>query len=153
LPLGFRAAGSAGASIDTGDAEKSRAASSAANGRNSREYACLLMPKNKVKLILNLCLIAAAAIPRAASSSHAQREEPARISVTPRAPMPSSPASCGLLTGRRINTPPAAGHSGLLCVLVAKAANMVLTVMAETDRVSIEAEPLIAEPAAVSEQG
>lgn len=63
--LAFGAAGSAGASIDTGDAEK------VARGLLGDEKTQIvwnapriLMPKNKVKLILNLCLIASAAIPR-----------------------------------------------------------------------------------------
>ncbi len=63
--LAYGAAGSAGASIDTGDAEnvtrgligneRTKLAWNAA-----RQYA----PKNKVKLVLNLCLIALAVIPR-----------------------------------------------------------------------------------------
>ena len=63
--LAFGAAGSAGASIDTGDAE------SVARGLVGDERTKLhwnatraLLPKNKVKLILNLVLIAAQAIPR-----------------------------------------------------------------------------------------
>jgi histidine phosphotransferase ChpT len=63
--LAFGAAGSSGASIDTGDAE------SAARGLLATEKTALawnaprrLMSKNKVKLLLNLCLIAAGAIPR-----------------------------------------------------------------------------------------
>lgn len=63
--LAFGAAGSAGASIDTGDAEN------VARGLIGDEKTKLvwnaprvLLPKNKVKLVLNLCLIAMAAIPR-----------------------------------------------------------------------------------------
>jgi histidine phosphotransferase ChpT len=63
--LAFGAAGSAGASIDTGDAEQ------VARGLFADEKTKLvwnatrvLMAKNKVKLLLNLCIIAAAAIPR-----------------------------------------------------------------------------------------
>ena len=63
--LAFGAAGSAGASIDTGDAE------SVARGLIADEKTKLiwnatraLLPKNKVKLILNLVLIAGQAIPR-----------------------------------------------------------------------------------------
>jgi histidine phosphotransferase ChpT len=63
--LAYGAAGSAGASIDTGDAE-SVTRGLIANERTklvwnaTRQYA----PKNKVKLVLNLCLIAVSAIPR-----------------------------------------------------------------------------------------
>lgn len=63
--LAFGAAGSAGASIDTGDAE------GVARGLIGDEKTKLvwnatraLLPKNKVKLILNLVLIASQAIPR-----------------------------------------------------------------------------------------
>ena len=63
--LAYGAAGSVGASIDTGDAENvTRGLIN--NDRTklvwnaARQYA----PKNKVKLVLNLCLIALAVIPR-----------------------------------------------------------------------------------------
>lgn len=63
--IAFGAAGSAGAEIDTGDAEK------VAQGLMESEKASLtwnatrvLMGKNRVKLLLNLLLVANAAIPR-----------------------------------------------------------------------------------------
>ena len=63
--IAFGAAGSAGMPIDTGDAEAVATAflegekpSLPWNGRRA------LMPKNKVKLLLNLILVANAAIPR-----------------------------------------------------------------------------------------
>src|SRR5579862_9134824 len=63
--LAFGAAGSAGAAIDTGDAEQV-ARGLLADEKTTLEWDVprVLMPKNKVKLVLNLCLIAAAAIPR-----------------------------------------------------------------------------------------
>jgi len=63
--LAFGAAGSAGASIDTGDAETVTRAL-IVNEKISLDWltARQLLPKNKVKLLLNLCLIAAATIPR-----------------------------------------------------------------------------------------
>ena len=63
--LAFGAAGSAGASIDTGDAEQVTR-NLIGDDRTKLEWnaARVLLPKNKVKLVLNLCLIAAAAIPR-----------------------------------------------------------------------------------------
>ena len=63
--LAYGAAGSVGASIDTGDAENVTRGL-ITNDRTklvwnaARQYA----PKNKVKLVLNLCLIAMAVIPR-----------------------------------------------------------------------------------------
>jgi histidine phosphotransferase ChpT len=63
--LAFGAAGSAGASIDTGDAEKV-ARGLFADDRTQMNWDAprVFMAKNKVKLALNLCLIAAACIPR-----------------------------------------------------------------------------------------
>jgi histidine phosphotransferase ChpT len=63
--LAFGAAGSAGSSIDTGDAEQV-ARNLLEDHRTKIEWnaARLLLPKNKVKLLLNMCLIAAASIPR-----------------------------------------------------------------------------------------
>lgn len=63
--LAYGAAGSVGAAIDTGDAE-SVTRGLISNDRTklvwnaARQYA----PKNKVKLVLNLCLIALSVIPR-----------------------------------------------------------------------------------------
>jgi histidine phosphotransferase ChpT len=63
--LAFGAAGSIGALIDTGDAE------SVTRGLIASERTTLvwnparqLLAKNKVKLLLNLCIVASAAIPR-----------------------------------------------------------------------------------------
>ena len=63
--LAFGAAGSAGASIDTGDAEKVvRGLMEDDKTKIIWNVPRVLMPKNKVKLALNLCLIAQAAVPR-----------------------------------------------------------------------------------------
>jgi histidine phosphotransferase ChpT len=63
--LAFGAAGSKGAAIDTGDAEHVTR-QLLADERTKLEWSVprVLMPKNRVKLLLNLCLIADAAIPR-----------------------------------------------------------------------------------------
>ncbi len=63
--LAFGAAGSVGAAIDTGDAEKvARGLIVTERVSMTWNAARQLMPKNKVKLLLNLCLIAASTIPR-----------------------------------------------------------------------------------------
>ena len=63
--LAFGAAGSAGASIDTGDAENvTRGLLPDDKIKLRWEAPRVLMPKNHVKLILNMCLIAIASIPR-----------------------------------------------------------------------------------------
>ena len=63
--LAFGAAGSFGALIDTGDAEKV-ARDLFANGRTVLEWNCgrRMASRSSVKLLLNLCLIAASAVPR-----------------------------------------------------------------------------------------
>ena len=63
--LAFGAAGSFGALIDTGDAEKA-ARDIFANGRAVLQWSAgrRMASRNSVKLLLNLCLIAASAIPR-----------------------------------------------------------------------------------------
>lgn len=63
--LAFGAAGSAGASIDTGDAESvARALLETEKTAFAWKAVRTYMPKNKVKLLLNLCQIAGATIPR-----------------------------------------------------------------------------------------
>ena len=63
--LAFGAAGSFGALLDTGDAEKV-ARDLFANGRTVLEWKCgrRMASRSAVKLLLNLCLIAASAVPR-----------------------------------------------------------------------------------------
>jgi histidine phosphotransferase ChpT len=63
--LAFGAAGSFGATIDTGDAEQA-ARAIFVNDRTSLQWISprRLISRNAVKLLLNLCLIAAGAIPR-----------------------------------------------------------------------------------------
>ncbi len=63
--IAFGAAGSAGSSIDTGDAEQV-ARAFLQNEKNTLHWSAarVLMPKNKVKLLLNLLMLAVAAIPR-----------------------------------------------------------------------------------------
>lgn len=63
--LAFGAAGSAGAQIDTGDAEKmTRGLMEDEKTKIAWNVPRVLMAKNRVKLLLNMLLIAAQAIPR-----------------------------------------------------------------------------------------
>jgi len=64
--IAFGAAGSAGADIDTGDAESLSRGYFASERKTTLEWAGarVLMPKNKVKLLLNLVLTALGAVPR-----------------------------------------------------------------------------------------
>jgi histidine phosphotransferase ChpT len=63
--IAFGAAGSAGAQIDSGDAEKvARGFLEDDKTKLDWQLPRLLLPKNRVKLLLNMLLIAAQAIPR-----------------------------------------------------------------------------------------
>ncbi|HUI21599.1 MAG TPA: histidine phosphotransferase family protein [Methylocella sp.] len=145
--LAFGAAGSAGASIDTGDAEK------VARGLFSRERTELtwnmphvLMPKNKVKLILNLCLIASAAIPRGGIIEVALTgsEDTARITVAAKGTNAKLATQLPALLAGAPEHPPSGPQDiqAYYTGLVAKAADMMLTVTADADFVRIEAEAI-----------
>jgi histidine phosphotransferase ChpT len=148
--LAFGAAGSAGASIDTSDAAM------VARGLFGGERTELewnvppqRMPKNNVKLILNLCLIASEAIPRGGVIEVTLNgaEETRRITVAAKGTNAKLAGHLPLLLTGTPDHPPAGPKEihAYYAGLVAKAANMRLTVAADADRVTIEAEPLSAE--------
>jgi len=144
--LAFGAAGSAGASIDTGDAEKV-ARGLFADQRTQLEWRIprLLMPKNQVKLILNLCLIAASAIPRGGVITVATNEGagPMRITVVAKgANAKLSTQAPQLLAGTPDQAVDAQGIQPYYTGLIAKAAHMTLNVAATSDLVAIEAAPV-----------
>ncbi len=64
--LAFGAAGSAGAEIDLGDAEKVAREFAGGSGKHQVEWQgpAVTLPKNKVKLLLNLVTLGIAALPR-----------------------------------------------------------------------------------------
>ena len=149
--LAFGAAGSAGASIDTGDAA-TVARGPFGGERTELEWrAPLRMPKNKVKLILNLCLIAAAAIPRGGviEVTVSGAEETAGVTVAAKGANAKIAAHVPLLLAGTPDHPPAGPQDiqAYYAGLVAKAANMALNVAAAGDLVTIEAEP---QPAAAT---
>lgn len=88
--IAFGAAGSAGVQIDTGDAQS--VATEYMKGEKA-EFTWsgnrVLLPKNKVKLLLNMILIGNGAIPRGGSLSAAieDAETDARFSITAKGPM------------------------------------------------------------------
>jgi histidine phosphotransferase ChpT len=145
--LAFGAAGSAGASIDTGDAEQV-ARGLLADERTKLEWnaARALMPKNKVKLTLNLCLIAAAAIPRGGVISVTVEggEAATHLKVTAKGTNARLASHIPeLLAGTPQNdTVDAHGIQAFYTGLVAQAVDMKLDVAASGDQVTIEASPL-----------
>jgi histidine phosphotransferase ChpT len=147
--LAFGAAGSAGVSIDTSDA------AAVARGLFGGERAelewnvpPLRVPRNNVKLILNMCLIAATAIPRGGviEVTLSGAEETAWITVTAKGTNAKLAGHLPLLLAGTPDHPPAGPQDiqAYYAGLVAKAANMTLTVVADADRVMIKAEPLSA---------
>ncbi len=106
------------------------------------------MPKDKVKLILNLCLIAAAAIPRGGVITVTTGEagdDPSEHSLRVKVLAKGANAKLAsqvpnLLAGNTDGNPvDAQGIQPFYAGLVAKAANMALTVTLESDLVAIEA--------------
>ncbi|MFO1102769.1 MAG: histidine phosphotransferase family protein [Methylocystis sp.] len=144
--LAFGAAGSKGASIDTGDAELVTR-QLIADERTQLLWSVprVLMSKNKVKLLLNLCLLADAAIPRggiiSVSSSGeddglAFKIEAKGVNARVAANVPQlleGEAEEGAIDARAIQ----AYYAGL----VAKACGMRVVVSGEPEIVTIEAVP------------
>lgn len=151
--LAFGAAGSAGASIDTGDAEN------VARGLIGDDKTKLvwnaprvLLPKNKVKLVLNLCLIAAAAIPRGGEITVAIVGDGDATTLNVRAQGTNARVAHGvpnLLKGEpEGGSVDAHGIQAFYTGLVARASNMSVDLNVNDGVVTIEALPVkAAEPA------
>ncbi len=145
--LAFGAAGSAGAAIDTGDAEQV-ARGLLVDDKTQLEWHAprVLMPKNKVKLVLNLCLIAAAAIPRGGVIKVAisGTEEAPKIVVEaagPNARLASHVPQ--LLAGTSSGSIDAQGIQPYYTGLVAKAAGLAVSLSGSSDSVKLEAAPAL----------
>ncbi len=148
--LAFGAAGSAGAAIDTGDAEKvTRGLLEDDRTKLAWNVPRILMAKDKVKLILNLCLIAAAAIPRGgAITVNVDTSEPApRIDVEATGTNARLASHVPhLLAGTPENNQvDAHGIQAFYAGLIARAAHLKLTVSTANEKVRIEAYPVTTE--------
>jgi len=154
--LAFGAAGSVGASIDTGDAEKV-ARGLFADGRTKLEWngPRILLPKNTVKLILNLCLVAAGAIPRGGIVAVTLAGNETDIKITVAAQGVNAKLAShipGLLAGTPdSNTIDAQAIQPYYAGLVARAASMELEMTSSADEVIIEALPVHADVAVDAE--
>jgi histidine phosphotransferase ChpT len=148
--LAFGAAGSAGASIDTGDAENVvRGLLEDDKMKIVWTAPRLLMPKNKVKLVLNLCLIAAAAVPRGGvievriTGDGGDGTEMRLDAKGPNARLAAHVPA--LVAGRPENeNVDAHGIQAFYTGLVARAANMSVSLEAGPEGVSIAATPAAA---------
>jgi histidine phosphotransferase ChpT len=144
--LAFGAAGSSGSAIDTGDAE-TVARNFITDERTTFSWsgARVYMPKNKVKLLLNLIVIAHTAIPRGGSIDVAMTgptEEPSFkvVSKGPNSRIPpqieallSGQSESGVIESQTIQ----AYYAGL----IAKAAGMAIGIGMEGDTVTFTATP------------
>jgi histidine phosphotransferase ChpT len=144
--LAFGAAGSAGASIDLGDAEQV-ARGILVDDRTQLQWNAVraLTPKNKVKLILNLCLIAAAAIPRGGiiTVTITGADDTLDVQVIAKGTNAKLASHVPqLLAGQPENNAiDAHGIQAFYTGLVARAAGMNLNVNVVQDQVTIEAKP------------
>lgn len=147
--LAFGAAGSAGASIDLGDAE------SVARGMFQDDKVALtwqapraLMPKNKVKLLLNLVVVATTAIPRGGAIAVAVTgdADTAAFTLKSKGPNARIPAHVeGLLAGAPDNgTVDAHGIQAFYAGMVARAGGMDVRLSIVGDEVTIRAESIAA---------
>ncbi|MCI4677878.1 histidine phosphotransferase [Rhodoblastus acidophilus] len=144
--LAFGAAGSAGAAIDTGDAEKvARGLFADDRTQLNWESPRVFMPKNKVKLVLNLCLIAAACIPRGGvmNVSIEGEGDDARMSVTVKGPnLKLASHVADLLEGRsESGMVDAHGIQPFFTGLVARSCGMAVQVAASSEDVTLRAAP------------
>jgi histidine phosphotransferase ChpT len=153
--LAFGAAGSAGASIDTGDAENvARGLIADERTQLTWESPRAFMPKNKVKLALNLCLIAHACIPRG-GHMHVVIEgegDEAKMSISVKGPnLKLAGHVADLLEGRsESGNVDAHGIQPYYTGLVARSCNMAVQVVATSDEVTLKAAPVAAAPVAPS---
>jgi len=142
--LAFGAAGSAGAMIDLGDA------GNVANGFLNDEKLSLdwdapraLLPKNQVKLLLNLLVLAAQAVPRGGKLvSRATIEgEQASFVITATGSHARIPAHVEELLAGRSETGTIDAHAvqPLYAGMVARAADMTITFAIEGETVTINA--------------
>ena len=154
--LAFGAAGSAGASIDTGDAEKvTRGLLGEDKIKLLWNAPRILMPKNKVKVILNLCLIASAAIPRGGTIAVSIQGEDAATEIHVDVKGPNARVAHGvpqLLAGSPDNgTVDAHGIQAYYTGLVARAAGLNVTLDVAGDEVTIRALPARGESEALAD--
>jgi histidine phosphotransferase ChpT len=147
--LAFGAAGSAGASIDLGDAEQvARGMFQDDKIALTWEGARILLPKNKVKLLLNLILIATHAVPRGGSIAvgiAGGAESPA-FELIAKGPHARIPAHVERLMAGEPETGSVDAHAiqPFYAGMVARAAQMAVSFSIDGEAVTIRAVPATA---------
>jgi histidine phosphotransferase ChpT len=148
--LAFGAAGSKGSSIDTGDAENvARQLLADERTRLNWNVPRVLLPKNKVKLLLNLCLIADASIPRGGDISISAKGEDDDLSFHVQAKGVNArvtPGVASLLSGEpEDGSVDARAIQAYYAGLVARSCGLEVSLALSGDVVTIEAKPIAAE--------
>ncbi|MGC1864423.1 MAG: histidine phosphotransferase family protein [Methylocystis sp.] len=148
--LAFGAAGSKGSSIDTGDAENvARQLLADERTRLDWNVPRVLLPKNKVKLLLNLCLIADASIPRGGDISISAKGEDDDMSFHVQAKGVNArvtPGVASLLSGEpEDGSVDARAIQAYYAGLVARSCGLEVSLALSGDVVTIEARPIAAE--------
>ncbi len=148
--LAFGAAGSKGSSIDTGDAENvARQLLADERTRLAWNVPRVLLPKNKVKLLLNLCLIADASIPRGGDISISAKGEDDDMSFHVQAKGVNArvtPGVASLLSGEpEDGSVDARAIQAYYAGLVARSCGLEVSLALAGDVVTIEAKPIAAE--------
>lgn len=143
--IAFGAAGSAGMQIDTGDAE-AVAKAFLANEKPEFEWigGRAYLPKNKVKLLLNLILIANAAIPRGGKLTvelHDLETSP-HFTLTAKGPMVRVPARFLELHSGVKPEEPIDAHAvqPYYTILLAREAGMTINIRASAEEITLTAE-------------
>jgi len=144
--LAFGAAGSLGATVDTGDAE-AVARNLVANERTAlawraaRQYAA----KNKVKLLLNLVLIAASAIPRGGvvAVDLSGQDETLAMRVEAKGPSVKLAAGVAELIAGRPESGAVDAHTiqPFFAGLIARDCGMEIAIASDPETVTLEARP------------
>jgi histidine phosphotransferase ChpT len=142
--IAFGAAGSAGMQIDTGDAE-SVAQAFFKNEKPELEWKGerALLPKNAVKLILNLLLVSNGAIPRGGklSVNLENLQDKPKITITANGPMVRVPAKFLEMHSGRKPEDAIDAHSvqPYYTLLMAREAGMEITIHANADEIVLSA--------------
>jgi histidine phosphotransferase ChpT len=146
--LAFGASGSVGASIDTGEAEK--AAKDFAIAEKKTEVSWngprVIIPKNRVKMLLNLFLVAYSAIPRGGSIDITLEnpEYDATFTIVSKGRMMRVPSKFAeLLTGSIEESIDAHSIQPYYTVLLADEANMELTYEATDESIIFTAKSIV----------
>jgi histidine phosphotransferase ChpT len=139
--LAFGAAGSAGAQIETGDAEKvSRGLIEDEKIKITWNLPRELKPKNQVKLLLNMLLVAAGAIPRGGMLTVDAIEGTAGYRIVAAGQNARvTPATVELLAGSPAQSVDAHGIQPFYTGLLARDCGLVVTAAAEGESIAVTA--------------